>query len=185
MVTLYGYARVSAIDQNAQLQLDALAAAGCEIYKETGSGARTDRPVLAAVLARMVAGDVLVSWRFDRVGRDAWHLLSIIRDLEAKNCTYRSITEGLDSGTPFGKFGLQVLAAVAEMERTTIRERQRAGIAAAKRAGRTGGRPNALPPETVRLARTMIADGASSNAAARALRVARATLQRALMATTS
>lgn len=179
-MTMYGYARVSAADQNPQLQIDALEAAGCEIRQETGSGARLDRPGLAAVLDIMQPGDVLVTWRFDRLGRDAWHLLSIVRDLETRGCTYRSLTEGLDSGTPFGRFGLQILAAVAEMERTTIRERQRAGIAAARRAGRTGGRPNALPPDTVLEAAAMVAAGASVRRAAKVLRVPRSTLQRAL-----
>ena len=180
----YGYARVSSVDQNLALQLDALGAAGCDrIFEETESGAKTNRPVLAALLDQVQAGDQVVSWRFDRMGRDAWHLLGLVRELEARGASYRSLTEGLDSSTPFGAFGLQILAAVAQMERTTTRERQRAGIAAAKRAGRPHGRPHALPPETVGLARGMIAGGASGNAAARALRVSRATLQRALAAT--
>lgn len=176
----YGYARVSTTDQNPQMQIDALTAAGCEIQVETESGARTDRPVLTALLAEMRPGDTLVTWKFDRLGRDAWHLLSIVRDLEGRGCTYRSLTEGLDSGTPFGRFGLQILAAVAEMERATTKERQRAGIAAAKRAGRPHGRPYALPPETVEQARAMIASGSSGNRTARALRVPRSTPQRVL-----
>lgn len=179
---LYGYARVSSVDQNPALQIEALEAAGCEVHIETGSGARIDRPVLTELLARMRPGDSLVSWRFDRIGRDAWHLLSIVRELEARGCIYRSLTEGLDSSTTFGKFGLQVLAAVAEMERETTRERQRAGIAAAKRAGRPHGRPHALAPETVEQAHAMVATGSSINRAARALRVPRSTLQRALHA---
>lgn len=179
-MTHYGYARVSSADQNPQLQVDALTAAGCEIHIETASGARTDRPVLTALLARMERGDVLTTWRFDRLGRDAYHLLSIVRALEGRGCTYRSLTEGLDSATAFGKFGLAILGAVAEMERTTTRERQRAGIAAAKRAGRHHGRPQSLAPETIEQARTMIEAGSSANRAARALRVPRSTLQRAL-----
>jgi len=73
-LTTYGYARVSGGDQNPQLQIDALTSAGCEIHAETGCGARADRPVLAALLAKMQTGDCLVSWKFDRIGRDAWHL---------------------------------------------------------------------------------------------------------------
>lgn len=184
-MTLFGYARVSAADQDPQLQIDALTSAGCEVHTETGSGARTDRPVLTGILARMQPGDVLVSWKFDRVGRDAWHLLSIIRELEARGCSYRSLTEGLDSTTTFGRFGLQLLAAVAEMERATTRERQAAGMAAAKRAGRRHGRPQSLAPDTVELARSMVAEGSSINRAARALRVPRSTLQRALATTLS
>jgi DNA invertase Pin-like site-specific DNA recombinase len=181
-MSLLGYARVSSGDQNPQLQIDALTAAGCAVHMETGSGARTDRPVLAALLAGMQPGDILVSWKFDRIGRDAWHLLSLVRELEARGCVYRSLTEGLDSSTTFGRFGLQILAAVAEMERATTRERQRAGIAAARRAGRAHGRPQALPPETVEQARSMVGAGSSINRAARALRVPRSTLQRALKA---
>lgn len=179
-MTVYGYARVSSADQNPALQTEALEAARCEVHVETGSGAKTDRPVLIALLARMQPGDALVSWKFDRIGRDAWHLLSIVRELEARGCVYRSLTEGLDSSTTFGRFGLQILAAVAEMERQTTRERQRAGIVAARRAGRAHGRPHALAPETVEQARAMVGAGSSMNRAARALRVPRSTLQRAL-----
>jgi len=177
---IYGYARVSAADQNPQLQIDALTAVGCDVHVETGSGAKADRPVLTGILEKMQAGDVLVSWKFDRIGRDAWHLLSIVRELEVRGCVYRSLTEGLDSSTTFGRFGLQILAAVAEMERATTRERQQAGIAAARRAGRLHGRPDALPRETVDLADGMVSGGSSINGAARALRVPRTTLQRAL-----
>jgi DNA invertase Pin-like site-specific DNA recombinase len=110
-----GYARVSTRDQNPQLQIDALLAAGYqEIHEEAGSGAKTDRPVLVALLDRLQPSDVLISWKLDRVGRSARHTLEILDGLGARGIVYRSLTEGLDTSTPIGTFGLTVLAAAAE-----------------------------------------------------------------------
>lgn len=181
---IYGYARVSTHDQTPRLQLDALNAAGCnEIHQETGSGAKRDRPVLASLLARLQAGDVLVSWKLDRVGRSARHTLETIEALRARGVVYRSLTEGLDTSTPIGRFGLTVLAAAAEMERDQLMERITAGIAARRRAGGAHGRPPELTSERLAHARQLIAGGASIRQAARLTGIARSTLSDTLRRT--
>ena len=166
-MAVYGYARISTRDQNPQLQLDALNAAGCsEIREETGSGAKRDRPVLTALLSHLATGDTLMTWKLDRIGRSAQATLEILDALKERGIVYRSLTEGLDTATPFGKFGLTLLAAVAEMERELLLERIQAGIRASrKKHGR--------PPE-------LHLDGYSIRKTARTMRVPLSTLHDAL-----
>ena len=174
MGTTYGYARVSTHDQSLQLQLDALRAAGCdEILVETGSGAKQDHPVLVALLARLAPSDTLVSWKLDRVGRTARATLEILDSLRSRGIVYRSLTEGLDTSTPIGKFGLTMLAAVAEMERELLLERIHAGIRA---SCKKHGRPPQLRPDTLEQARQLMLEGSSLRKAARTLRIPLSTL---------
>jgi DNA invertase Pin-like site-specific DNA recombinase len=155
-----GYARVSTRDQNPQLQLDALQAAGCRpIFTDHASGARTDRPELTRALERLRDGDTLVVWKLDRLGRSLRHLIDLADDLQARGVGFRSLTEGLDTTTPGGKLIYHVMGALAEFERDLLRERTRAGLDAAAAQGRRGGRPTVMTPSKLRAAQGMIGAG--------------------------
>jgi DNA invertase Pin-like site-specific DNA recombinase len=119
-----------------------LRVAGCErIFQEHGSGASRARPVLARLLSELIAGDVLVVVRLDRLARSVSHLLQVIEDLEKRGVHFRSIRDPIDTSTPQGMFSLQVLGAVAQLERALIAERTKAGIEAAKARGKLPGNP--------------------------------------------
>jgi DNA invertase Pin-like site-specific DNA recombinase len=156
---LIGYARVSTIDQNLTLQRDALTGAGCgKIFVEQMSGAVTDRPELAAALGFMRSGDTLVVWKLDRLARSMKQLIETIDELRSRGIGFRSLTEALDTTTPQGRLVFHMFGALAEFERGLIRERTQAGLAAARRAGRTGGRPPKLMDDDLEAARTMLSN---------------------------
>ena len=137
--------RVSTQEQNLDLQRDALAAAGCEkVIVETASGKSVDRSGLARVKELLRAGDVLVVWRLDRLGRSLKHLLELMSELEEKGVGFLSLNEAIDTTTPGGRLIFQVFGALAEFERGIIQERTKAGLQAARARGRLGGRPKAL-----------------------------------------
>ena len=137
-----GYARVSTEDQGTDPQALDLRAAGCEVVlEEHASGADRARPVLARLLRDIRAGDTLIVVRLDRLARSVAHLLAVIEDLEAKGAHFRSLHDPIDTTTPQGMFSLQVLGAVAQLERALIAERTRAGLRAARARGRIGGNP--------------------------------------------
>lgn len=137
-----GYARVSTDEQATEAQEIELRAAGCEtIVQEHGSGASRARPALSKLLREISAGDTLVVVRLDRLARSVSHLLEVIEDLTAKNAHFRSLRDPIDTTTPQGMFSLQVLGAVAQLERALISERTKAGIKAAKSKGRLPGNP--------------------------------------------
>jgi DNA invertase Pin-like site-specific DNA recombinase len=144
-MALIGYARVSTADQDLAAQRAALAAAGCAlIVEETASGADAARPALARLLARIAPGDTLVVVRLDRLARSLTHLLAVIARLRARSAALRSLGDPIDTSGPSGVLVLQILGAVAEFERALIRERTRAGLAAARARGRAGGNPGLL-----------------------------------------
>jgi DNA invertase Pin-like site-specific DNA recombinase len=156
---LIGYARVSTHDQTTALQLDALRAAGCDrIFQETGSGSRTDRPELAKALDMLRSGDVLVIWRFDRIGRSTQHLLGILNDLKTKGVEIKSLTEGVDTTTSTGRLMFGIIAMFAEFERSLITERAAAGRVAAKARGIVGGRAKILNNKQVAALKVLAAD---------------------------
>ncbi len=138
-----GYARVSMVDQSPRLQIDALIAAGVDekdIFVETASGAAKRRPQFAAMLREASAGDLVVIWKLDRLGRSTKQVLETFAVLDAKGAKIRVLTQpGMDTSTPMGRMILTVMAAVAELERDLIRERTLAGLAAAKARGKGGG----------------------------------------------
>ncbi|MCB8823536.1 recombinase family protein [Microvirga rosea] len=139
---LIGYARVSTEDQAHEAQLDELRAAGCQaIHQEHGSGASRARPVLARLLREIKPGETLVVVRLDRLARSVKHLLEVIEGLEGRGAHFRSLRDPIDTSTPQGMFSLQVLGAVAQLERALIAERTRSGIEAARRRGRQPGNP--------------------------------------------
>jgi DNA invertase Pin-like site-specific DNA recombinase len=156
---LVGYARVSTAEQSLALQQDALAAAGCaRTYTDVASGAVNDRDGLADALDYVRSGDTLVVWRLDRLGRSLKQLIERVTALEARGVGFRSLTEAMDTTTSGGRLIFHVFGALAEFERAVIRERTLAGLAAARARGRVGGRPPALNPAQVEMARALLAD---------------------------
>ncbi len=142
-----GYARVSTLEQNLDLQRDALHAAGCErIIEDKASGAGASRPGLERLRDVLRPGDVLVVWRLDRLGRSLKHLIALVSAFHEQRIGFVSLTESIDASTPAGKLVFHVFGALAEFERNVIRERTMAGLAAARARGRMGGRPKALAP---------------------------------------
>lgn len=179
---LIGYARVSTEDQNLDMQVDALIKAGAEkVFTDKASGARNKkRPGLAECLRAAERGDVILVWSLDRMGRSLRSLLDTFADLEKRGVGFKALNLALDTTTPMGRFGVQMLGAVAELERELIRERTRAGMAAAKARGSKIGREQKATPELVGKARKMIEDGASYEEAHKATGLAMATLYRDL-----
>ena len=179
---LVGYARVSTQDQTPALQLDALKAAGCDrVFQEKASGAQRDRPELAAALDYMRAGDTLVVWKLDRLARSMKQLIETVEKMEGRQIGFRSLTEAIDTTTAGGRLVFHVFAALAEFERSVIKERTTAGLAAARARGRKGGRPRALSEKDIAAARAMLSDPEITvDEVARRLGVGPATLYRHL-----
>jgi DNA invertase Pin-like site-specific DNA recombinase len=140
----FGYARVSTIEQNLSLQTDALKAAGCnEIITDEASGKNANRPGLTNLLNnKLRAGDELVVWRLDRLGRSLKDLIELVNNFESKGIKFNSLTESINSATTSGKLIFNIFASLAEFERNLIRERTIAGLSAARARGRLGGRPS-------------------------------------------
>jgi len=181
---LVGYARVSTVDQSLDLQRDALRAAGVErIFTDQASGRKDDRPGLAAALATLHSGDVLVVWKLDRLGRSLKHLVDTVSALEQRGIGLRVLSGGVDTTSAAGRLVFGIFAALAEFEADLIKERTLAGLAAARARGRTGGRPRSLTPKQLAHARALMAHGdASVSEVAATLGVSRSTLYRALSA---
>lgn len=184
---LIGYARVSTQDQNPELQVDALRRAGCDrLYVEKASGAQRDRPELKAALASVSAGDTIVVWKLDRVARSLSQLIATFDDLDQRGIGLRSLTEAIDTTTSGGKLVFHIFGALAEFERSIIRERTVAGLIAAKARGRLGGRPKALSAADIDVAKVLLRDGTLTvSAVARRLGVTVSTLYRYLPAARS
>lgn len=179
---LIGYARVSTLDQDTALQLDALKAAGVRrVYQDKGSGVGP-RPQLHVALSKLQCGDVLVVWKLDRIARSLSDLLSIVERVRGAGACIRSLTEPIDTSSPIGEFTLQVLGAVAQLERSMIRERVIAGQVAAMRRGVViGGRPRKLGPRQVAVAKRMRDKGATWPEIGERLGVSNTTARRAVM----
>lgn len=179
-----GYARVSTADQSLDLQIKALEAAGVErVFVEKASGAQRERPELTRALDFMRSGDELVVWKLDRLGRSLRQLIDAVEGLAERGIELHSITEKLETGTPSGKLIFHVFGALAEWEKAIIRERTLAGLAAAKDAGKVGGRPRSLTDSDIDAAKALLANRTISvkDVAAR-LGVSLATLYRYLPA---
>lgn len=156
MGDLLGYARVSTTEQNASLQHDALKAAGCiKIFTDKASGSLDRRPQLDRLLDQLRRGDTVVVWRLDRLGRSLKHLIQIVEDLAEAGVGFKSLTEGMDTTTAGGKLIFSIFGALAEFERSLIRERTMAGLAAARSRGRVGGRPPVMTPDKIKVARQL------------------------------
>ncbi len=159
---LIGYARVSTQDQTLDLQTDALKQAGCEkLFTDTTSGAKSERPGLQDAMNHLRAGDTLVVWRLDRLGRTLKHLIATIADLSDKGIGFRSLQESMDTTTSGGRLIFHIFGSLAEFEREVIKERTIAGLQAARARGRLGGRPKlqSRDPKKIALARKLYEDG--------------------------
>ena len=156
MAHLLGYARVSTTEQNPDLQVDELTAAGCwKVWTDHASGALDRRPQLDAVLEQLRPGDTLVVWRLDRLGRSLRHLIDVVTALDERGVGFRSLRESIDTTTAGGRLVFHLFGALAQFEREIIRDRTLAGLTAARARGRVGGRPSKLSAEQRRQARKM------------------------------
>jgi DNA invertase Pin-like site-specific DNA recombinase len=180
-VASVGYARVSTVDQDPALQLDALATAGCaKVFEDRASGARADRTGLRSALQYARDGDVLIVWKLDRLGRSLPHLIETVATLEKRGVGFRSITEAIDTTTPGGRLVFHLFGALGQFERDLIQERTRAGLTAAAARGRKGGRKPVMTAEKLERARAIIGKGLTVREAATRLRVGKTALYAAL-----
>ena len=178
-----GYARVSTLDQDPTLQLDALAAAGCaKVFEDRASGARADRPGLQKALDYVRDADVLIVWKLDRLGRSLPHLIETVSALEKRGVGFRSLTEAIDTTTPGGRLVFHLFGALGQFERDLIRERTRAGLVAAGARGRKGGRKAVITAEKLKRAHDIIGKGLTVREAATRLKVGKTALYEALRA---
>jgi len=176
---LIGYARLSTQDQNLDLQREALTKAGCEkVFEDKVSGARAERPGLAKTLEMLRAGDILVVWKLDRLGRSVKQLVDLVGDLRKQGIQFKSLTDAIDTATPSGRFFFHVMASLAEMERELTVERTRAGLEVARQLGRKGGRKPKMTDSKVESAKKLLASGVPPKDVAKNLGVSVPTLYR-------
>ncbi len=180
---LIGYARVSTATQNLEGQIDQLERAGCErVFREVASGAKADRPLLKEALEFCRAGDTFVCLSLSRVARSVSHLIKIVGDFEEQEVGFKSLTEAIDTSTPTGKMLFTVMAACAQLERDTLIERTKIGLAAARSRGRVGGRPRKMTDQQIDGAKAMFKVGTPAIDIAAAFGVSVPTLYRTLPA---
>ena len=183
---LIGYARVSKDEQNLDLQMDALTAAGAErIFTDKMSGAKADRKGLTEALSHLRKGDVLTVWKLDRLDRSTIQLMLLLNDLHERGVDFKSLTEGIDTTTSFGRFFFTMSAALSQLERDRLIERTKAGLKSAKARGRTGGRKPKLTSEQIEMAKGLLASGKAPRDVAKAFGVGRSTLYRYVPGDTS
>lgn len=152
-----GYARVSTQEQNLELQIEALEKAGCEkVFVEKASGAQRERPELKSALSYMRSGDALVVWKLDRLARSLRQLINTVENLEERKIGLKSLTESINTTTSSGKLVFHIFGALAEFERSLIKERTCAGLASAKERGKLGGRPSSWTQKDIKAAKTML-----------------------------
>jgi DNA invertase Pin-like site-specific DNA recombinase len=177
-----GYTRVSTVAQTLEQQSAALEAAGVtKIFSDVMSGARDDRPGLAGLMEYVRAGDTVVVWKLDRLGRNTMHILETVKALTERDVTLVSTSDGIDSSTPAGRMMIGVLGSLAEYERELIKERTALKRAASRANGTKFGRPRKVDDiEDIATAKRMKADGHTARAIAKYLGVSRATLYRYL-----
>lgn len=180
-MALVGYVRVSTASQEGALQRDALTKAGCRrIFEDTISGAKADRPGLREALDYVRDGDAVVVWKLDRLGRSLSHLIETVNTLGERGVGFKSLTEGVDTGTPNGRLVFHIFGALSEFERDLIRERTGAGLAAAAARGRKGGRKPVVTAEKLGRAKALIAEGFNVREAAGRVKVGKTALYAAL-----
>lgn len=156
---LVGYARVSTEQQSLDLQKDALKQHGCEkIYVDVISGSKKDRPGLTEALEYLRPGDTLVVWKLDRLGRSLRHLIETVNDLNEKEIGFQSLREAIDTTTSSGKLFFHIMGSLAEFERDLIRERTKAGLQAARKRGRIGGRRRVIDEQKKRMLESLRQD---------------------------
>jgi DNA invertase Pin-like site-specific DNA recombinase len=177
-----GYGRVSTNEQDTAAQVSALKSAGCEkIFREKASGGRWDRPELHRLLDQLRQGDILVVWRLDRLSRALRDVLTIMERIQEAGAGFKSLTEAIDTTTVSGTMMMQLIAVFAQFERSVLAERTKAGLDAARKHGRIGGRRPKLRPNQQDEIVTMVSTGTKTAAdAARLFNVHPATVSRIL-----
>ncbi len=176
---LIGYARVSTLDQNLDLQVEALTKAGCKnIFEDKISGSRAERPGLTKAREVLRGGDTLVVWKLDRLGRSVKHLVDLVGELHKQGIQFKSLTDSIDTGTASGRFFFHVMASLAEMERELTIERTHAGLEIARQLGRKGGRKRQMTESKIKSARNLLASGVPPRDVATNLGVSVPTLYR-------
>lgn len=147
-MAIFGYARVSTVEQNLDSQKDELRKYGCtKIFLEKASGKNLERPELKKLLDSLRENDVVVGYKLDRLGRSLKDLIELVNDLKVRNVDFVSLSDGIDTGTAVGKLMFHLVGAFAEFERNIISERTKIGLASARARGRTGGKPKGLTAE--------------------------------------
>jgi len=183
---LIGYARVSTQDQNLDLQIDALTKTGCEkLFQDKTSGNRAERLGLSKALETLRAGDTLVVWKLDRLGRSVKNLVDLVASLQKQDIQFKSLTDAIDTATPSGRFFFHVMASLAQMERELTIERTRAGLETARKLGRKGGRKRRMTDSKIESAKRLLADGVPPRDVALNLSVSIPTLYRWIPAAAS
>jgi len=179
---IIGYARVSTQDQNSDFQVDALDKSGCEqIFQEKMTGKLRERPELSQCLRTLRKGDILVVWKLDRLARSLKDLVEIVQDLNDREIGFKSLTEAIDTTSSGGRLVFHIFGALAEFEHDLIRERTKAGLAAARARGRKGGRRPVMSASDVKKAAAMLSDPTMTKAeVAEHFRVSRTTLNTSL-----
>ena len=178
-----GYARVSTQDQDLSLQYDALRQAQCDkIYEDKASGAHASRDGLTLALGVLRKNDSLVVWKLDRLGRSLKDLVAIVCDLEQRGVHFKCLTDQIDTSTTAGRFFFHIMSSLAQMERDLTVERTRAGLEAARRQGRTGGRKRKMDDSKIAVAKRLLQDGIAPREVARSLEISIPTLYRWLPA---
>jgi DNA invertase Pin-like site-specific DNA recombinase len=176
---LIGYARVSTDDQKLELQLDALKTAKCKrIFTDKLGGSRKERPGLNDALSHLRSGDTLIVWKLDRLGRTVKGLVDLISELEEQGVNFKSLTDGIDTTTSAGRFFFHVMASLAQMERELTLERTKAGLIAARKLGRVGGRKRIMTDSKINSARKLLASGHTPKDVSHDLGISIATLYR-------
>jgi DNA invertase Pin-like site-specific DNA recombinase len=177
----YGYARVSTEDQNPAMQLAALKKARCKtVFRDEVTGAHVKRPALTRCLKALHPGDTLIVWKLDRLGRSLRDLIHMLDGFKQDGVKFRSLTEAIDTETPTGRAMWQMIGVLAELERSLITERTRAGVKAAQKRGVKFGRKPKLTPDRLAHARKLIQQGTRPTDAAKIIGIGRATLYAAL-----
>ena len=177
-----GYARISTPDQKLDLQIDELKKDGCEkIFTDVASGAKSSRDGLEEALNYLRKGDILVVWKLDRLGRSLKHLIEVVADITEKEIGFKSLKESIDTTTTGGKLVFHIFAALAEFERDIIRERTKAGLAAARARGRNGGRKPKMDDKKVAMALDLLdKEKHSVQEVCKVFKISKATLYRYL-----
>ena len=174
-----GYARVSTAEQSLDVQLDALRQAGCErVFTEKASAANTPRLGLGEARSHLRPGDVLVVWKLDRLGRSVKGLVDLVHELAEEGVQFHSLTDGIDTTTPQGRFFFHLMASLAQMERELIVERTKAGLEAARQRGRVVGRKRRMTPSKIASAQQLLRGGMPPREVAHNLGVSIPTLYR-------
>jgi DNA invertase Pin-like site-specific DNA recombinase len=178
---LIGYARVSTVDQNLDLQKDALIKAGCkEVFEDVISGSKSERQGLEKLLKYVRPGDTVVVWKLDRLGRSLKHLIELVQMFNDRGIGFKSLQENIDTTTASGKLFLHIFGALAEFERELIRERTLAGLKSAAERGRKGGRPKAMDDKKIEQARALYRSQIPISEICQTLGISKGTLYRNL-----